>query len=190
MTFLMGLIMGNNMSRIVQCGHYIGFSTLILGFMLRHMGHNHGLFSVDFNSQVTEYTARWVERTGLGEYVHLEVRDSADPPLPAQAIAYLGGQPHLVFIDSSHEYAHTLRELDLWFHEIQPGGFALMHDVSEFAISFDGTKDAGVKGAVQHWSKSNNVQAIMINDFAGPSHFGDRTVYKDACGLGLLQRTS
>ena len=189
MTFVMGLVMGNNIGRIVQCGHFIGFSTLIFGFMLRHMGHTHGLFSVDIDRGVTEFTAKWIKRAGLTEYVHLEVRDSADIALPVQARTYLGDRPQVVFIDSSHEYAHTLRELDVWFPN-QPGGFALMHDVSGYTVAFDSNKGSGVKGAVRLWSETNKVQAIMINDFAGPEHYGERIVYKDACGLGLLQKPS
>src|SRR5271154_3088669 len=59
MSFLMGLITGNDICRIVQCGHFIGFSTLLLGFMMRRMRRKHSLFSIDIDTSVTEYTRRW-----------------------------------------------------------------------------------------------------------------------------------
>ncbi len=147
-SMLMGLIMGSNMSRIVQCGHFIGFSTLLMGFMLRRMKHKQALYSIDYDADVTAYTQKWVDSANLGDYVKLVVADSAQPFLPSVAENYLGGKPHLVFIDSSHEHDHTLRELDLWVPNTQPGGFIVMHDVSEFARNFDSKGGGGVKEAV------------------------------------------
>ena len=190
MSMLLGLVMGNNISRIVQCGHFIGFSTLILGFMARRMGHKHSIYSVDIDARVTEVTRGYVRRAKLDDYVMLRVGDSADPQTGPEAAAYLRGAPQVVFIDSSYEAGHTLRELGHWFPQLQPGGFLIMHDVSDFAVAFAGMGNGGVKSAVSTWAKNQNLQLLMINDFAGPHHHGDRTVYKDACGLGIIQKPS
>jgi predicted O-methyltransferase YrrM len=187
MSFLLGLVMGNNVSRVLQCGHFIGFSTLLLGFMLRRMGHTAGLFSIDVDPDVTKITQRWITEGGLDEYVKLVVSDSAMPNLVVEARQYLRGNPQVMFIDSSHEYRHTLKELRLWVPALQPGGFALLHDVSEFARNFDGSSEGGVKEAVNAYAKENDLPQIMINGFSGNSHFGDKLVYQDACGLGIIQ---
>lgn len=186
-SMLMGIVMGNNISRIVQCGHFIGFSTLLLGFMMRRMGHRKGLFSVDYDATVTNYTAKWLKEAHIEDYVQLVISDSAERALPEQAEIYLGGKPQIVFIDSSHEYEHTRRELELWVPRIQPGGFAILHDVSEFACAFDSKGGGGVRKAVASFDPQGLHQKIMINDFCGSGHFGERTVYKDACGLGIIQ---
>lgn len=189
MSMLQGLIMGNNLSRVVQCGHFIGFSTLLLGFMMRRMGHPHSVYSVDIDPNVTAFTKQVVENAGLLAYVHLEVSDSAAPQTAKNAATYLQGAPQLLFIDSSHEYNHTKRELDLWFPALQPGGFAIMHDVSAFATSFDGAGNGGVKQAVQEWARGRDLQVALINDFASDQHYGDKApLYRDACGLGLIQK--
>ena len=79
--------------------------------MLRRMAARQGLISIDIDQGVTDYTARFVKRAGLEDYVQLVVRDSAAPENVAQAKEYLGGDPELIFIDSSHMYEHTVREL-------------------------------------------------------------------------------
>ncbi|HMJ05624.1 MAG TPA: hypothetical protein VK474_05150, partial [Chthoniobacterales bacterium] len=46
-SFLHGLIMGSRADRIVQLGTCSGYSTLLIGFMLRRMNAVHGLFTLD-----------------------------------------------------------------------------------------------------------------------------------------------
>lgn len=190
MSLLMGFIMGNNMSRIVQCGHFIGFSTLLIGFMARRMRHKNALFSIDIDPSVTEFSQHWINTAGLQDYVRLVVSDSARSSLVSEAINYLGGKPHLMFIDSSHECNHTLAELRLWVPHLQPGGFCLLHDVSIYASGFDSRGNGGVKEAFSIFAKEGELQGLMINEFCGDHHFNDRTVYKDACGLGIIQIVS
>jgi len=79
MSMLWALIGGNGVSRIVQAGHYAGYSTLLLGFLLRAMGKRHALFSIDIDRAVTDYTQQWTERAGLADILHLSVRDSVAP---------------------------------------------------------------------------------------------------------------
>lgn len=107
--------MGSGINRVVQCGHYAGYSTLLLGFMMRKMGFRRSLFSVDIDARVTEYTYQWLQEADLLDYVNLHVGNSTDKDLPDLARAYFGNRDIcLVFIDSSHQYQHTLNELDLW----------------------------------------------------------------------------
>jgi predicted O-methyltransferase YrrM len=40
----------------------------------------------------------------------------------------IGTDFDVLFIDTSHEYEHTLQELERWSHLVQPGGVILMHD--------------------------------------------------------------
>src|SRR5262249_40517976 len=81
-SMLQGLIMGNGIRSMVQCGHYMGFSTILCGFFFRAMGAKHALFSIDIDANVTEFTRKYVNRAGLQDYVHLEVSDSADSKMP------------------------------------------------------------------------------------------------------------
>src|SRR5262245_17833516 len=48
-SLLQGLVLGNRVTRIVQLGTCSGYSALLLGFMLRRMRAESGLFTLDIN---------------------------------------------------------------------------------------------------------------------------------------------
>lgn len=187
-SFLEGLIGGNGIDAVVQCGHYVGFSSLMLGFIMRSMGKKHSVYSIDLDPTVTEYTQRWIERAGLTEYVQLAVNDSADLSNPDSARLWLQKDPQIVFIDSSHMYSHTLLELNLWYQHVQPGGFILMHDTSVFAEQFDSSKLGGVRKAANEWAAANPVPMILLNQFVNGTRSPNELVYKDGCGFGIIQK--
>jgi len=182
-SLLVAVIDGSNIRRIVQLGHHAGYSTLLIGFCLRNMQARNSLWSVDIDPAMTAYTQRWLDRSGLNDYVHLDTACSANPGNPAAAAQYLGGSPSLVFIDSSHQYQHTVAELDLWYPAVAPCGIVILHDASAFAERFDSTSRGGVKRAFQEWQKRHrNTQAMTLN--ATTRSVG----YLDICGVGIIQK--
>jgi predicted O-methyltransferase YrrM len=191
MALMTGLVSGNGVRRVVQLGHYYGYSALLLGFAMRRMGlASPGLFTVDIDAAATAFTRRWVERAGLDGVVSVVEGDSADAGMPAQARESLGGAPEVVLVDSSHAYEHTLAELDLWAAEMPPGALILLHDASVFAQQFDPTGCGGVHRAIGEWlARSPDWTGMTLNGSVAPGADGDALVYKDACGLGILQRT-
>jgi predicted O-methyltransferase YrrM len=187
-SLLQGFIMGSGVHRIVQCGHYSGYSTLLLGFMLRHMGRTASLYSIDIDPYVTAYTQGWVDRAGLNDIVHLEIADSSDPSLPAKAREYLGGDLQVIVVDSSHQYAHTFAELELWYDALTPLGVMFLHDISDFARSFDATGGGGVKQALEEWAPRRAISLCSLNSDIGPKSTGILPIYGDGCGVGILQK--
>ncbi|MGZ4172386.1 MAG: class I SAM-dependent methyltransferase [Solirubrobacteraceae bacterium] len=175
---------------VVQLGHYYGYSALLLGFTLRAMGARPGLFTIDIDPAACEFTRRWLAHAGLcDDVVVVREGDSADPRLADDAAAVLGGPPELVLVDSSHAYSHTLAELDLWTPRLPVGGLVLLHDASEFATAFDPTGEGGVRRAIAEWLPDHPTMAgLTLNGHVAPGADGDALVYKDACGLGVLQR--
>jgi predicted O-methyltransferase YrrM len=194
MSMLQALVMGNGMSRVVQLGHYIGYSTFFFGLMLKRMGNQGRLFSADIDPRATEFTQTWIERFDVADHVTLQVIDSSDPEAVAGAKAAFGGlDPQLVFIDSSHAYRHTLAELDRWHPALQTWGFIVMHDASAFAGSFDGSGDGGVHRAIEEWNLMADDRIFTINgpygaDEADVQSGGRDLAYVDGCGLGMLQK--
>lgn len=187
LSFLLGLVTGNAIQRIVQCGHYIGYSSLMLGFYLRKMNKKNSVYSIDIDPEVTSYSQSWIDKAGLNDYVKLSLNDSASASEAVLADEYLQGPPQLVFIDSSHQYKHTLEELDLWYPRLALGGFIVLHDTSIFAKGFDGSSGDGVGKAVDEWSAKNNVNKLNINGFVTGGSPGDYP-YLDGCGLTLIQK--
>ncbi len=187
-SLLHGLVMGNRIARIVQLGTCSGYSSLLLGFMLRRMNAPHGLFTLDIDPELCALTRRWLERAGLTNFVTVAEGNSLDPTQLAAAQRRFGGAPEMILLDSSHEYLATVQELDLWYPALQTGGLFLLHDVSLFAAGFDVTAQGGVRRAFDEWRQKNpQAEAILLN---GESRSMDlpRPLYKDACGLGLIHK--
>jgi len=190
MSFATGLVAGNGVRRIVQLGHYYGYSALLVGFTLRAMGDGRpGLVTVDVDPAATAFTRAWVGAAGLEGVVAVLEGDSAAPATAERCERALGGAPELLLVDSSHAYGHTLRELDLWAPRLPPGAIVLLHDASVFAQRFDPTGEGGVRRAIAEWlPRHPGWEGMTLNGHVAPGADGDALVYKDACGLGILQR--
>lgn len=187
LTMLSGLILSAGIDRVVQCGHYVGFSTLILGFIGRKMGSSQFLYTVDLAPEPSAHTAAWVAKAGLDNDIKIAVRDSSASQNVEEATAFLRGAPQLVYIDSSHQYEHTMRELKLWWDTLPPGGLLVMDDISLWASEYDSTGLGGSHRAALEFCKSTAGNSVLLN-----SNFGRETdrplVYTDVCGFGLIQK--
>ena len=185
-TFLYGFIGGNYIRRMVQLGHYAGYSTLLIGFLLKKL--NYGkLFSIDIDQTMTDYTQKWINKAKLNEYVNLFCSDSCEQAAIKEGLSALGGAPDIVYIDSAHTYDQTFNELNVWMPILRDNGFIFLHDASEFAVKYDYTGNGGVKNAILDWSKNNGYTYFLWN----PGHYGNlnELVYRDGCGLGMIQKT-
>lgn len=188
LSLLHGFVLGNRAQRIVQLGTHAGYSSLLLGFMLRRMQATRGLFTLEIDPQFCTIARDWLERADLQLFVEVAERDSLDPDSVAAAHAYHGGAPALIILDSSHEYAATLRELDLWYAALAPGGLLVLHDASHFAQSFDVTQAGGVRRAFDEWRAAHREAETFLLNGAAQSMELPRPFYKDACGLGLIHK--
>ena len=188
MSVINGLIEGNNIDSIVQLGHYAGYSALFIGWALKAMGKARGLFSVDISDEMCMYTQKWMLRAGLGDLVHIECADSTREDLAGLAREYFKQDIKAVIIDSSHQFAHTVGELNYWYRELVPGGFIFLHDISDYSVQYDTTNEGGVNKAMLHWLDENPyAEAIMINE-TSPKELSPDNPYQDGCGLGIIQK--
>jgi cephalosporin hydroxylase len=178
------MILGNRINRIVQCGHYAGYSLLMLGMILKNFSKSARIVSFDIDQTVTRFTGEWVEKAGLRDIVRTYVMDSGDPLAGDLAASSLGGAPELVFIDSSHQYSHTLEELDLWAARTAAGGFLCLHDSSRFARRFDHNGLGGVNAALEEWLKHRPTAAALMID---PGEDHRRAIYRDPYGFAIIQ---
>jgi predicted O-methyltransferase YrrM len=188
MSLLQGFVLGNGARRIVQLGTCSGYSALLLGFMLRRMDAEHGLFTLDIGSGLCALSRRWIWRAALDRFVDVVELSSLHPTAPQLAHDYLNGAPELIIIDSSHEYAATIRELDIWYAALERGGLLILHDVSRFATQFDVTRHGGVQRAFAEWRRTNpDAETFCLNGGAQSMDL-PRPSYKDACGVGLVHK--
>ena len=187
-SLLHGLVMGSRVTRIAQLGTCAGYSALLLGWMLRRMKAAHGLFSLDIDPAMCELSRGWIARAGLRDFVEIAEGNSLDPASVETARKYLGDDPDLIIVDSSHEYQSTLAELDLWYGALAPGGLLVLHDVSEFASGFDVTGKGGVRGAFSEWRRNHPETETFSLNSDSRSMEAARPLYQDACGVGLIHK--
>jgi predicted O-methyltransferase YrrM len=188
MSLLHGLVTGNRLTRIAQLGTCAGYSALLLGWMLRRMNAPGGLFTLDLDPTMCELSRRWIGRAGLEDFVDIAEGSSLDSESIEAAQKYFSDAPQLIIVDSSHEYRSTLAELDLWYPLLAPGGVLVLHDVSEFAASFDVTGEGGVRRAFAEWRRAHpDVQSFSLNE-ESRSMDADRPAYQDACGVGVIHK--
>ena len=148
-----------------------------------------GLFTIDIDPELLAVARKWIVRAELQEFVEIAQRNSLDPETPRAAKEFLGGDPEMIILDSSHEYAQTLRELELWFEALAPGGLLVVHDVSRFAEGFDVTHDGGVRRAFLEWRAAHPECETFLLNANETSMDLPRPFYKDACGLGLIHKS-
>ena len=147
-----------------------------------------GLLTLDIDAQMCAVAQRWIERAGLQDFVRMAEGDSRAVASAEAAREYLGGAPALVFVDSSHEYGSTLAELDSWYGELAPGGLIVLHDASEFAASFDVTREGGVQRALREWRALHpGVETFYLNSDVRAID-SPEMIYQDFCGAGLIQK--
>jgi len=196
LSVMLGFIMGNRITNILQLGHYAGYSTLLLGFMLRHPGGESKLVTLDVDEFCCKYTQGWVNRANLQRYVTVLHGSSTDDDIVHCVRRIFNNRLELVFIDSSHEYGQPVKELDTWFKVLSEGGFIFLHDSSKLAASFDATNEGGVKRAIDEWYRQNP-EVQMINISASIDTVENRKanstarpelIYKDPCGLCIIQK--
>lgn len=101
-----------NAQRVIELGVRDGHSTGALLYGLEATGGS--LWSVDINPPPFTAIPRWTFVYG----------DDTDPAVVAQ----LPTEVDLVFIDTSHAWAHTLIELEEYVPRVRPGGLVLLHD--------------------------------------------------------------
>jgi predicted O-methyltransferase YrrM len=188
MSVIQGFIMGNPIKRILQFGTSVGYSALLIGFMMRHMNAKHHFVTVDVDEKAHEFSKKYIEKANLEEYVEVITDTSSNELLPEQCIKFLGGLPQIIIIDSSHNYQQTIKELNLWYNNVAHNGFIFLHDTSLKAKKYDGDDEGGVERAVTEWTSKNETSFININkNISGPAT-KDEVVYLDGCGLGIIQK--
>jgi predicted O-methyltransferase YrrM len=149
------LIAGNDAKRVLQLGTLIGFSTVILSSSLARVkaacGADVRLDTVDIDVEKHRRARDYLTRAGLEGIVRFLDGGSTAP----DTLEQLRGETYdVVFVDASHNYVHTGREIDAYWPKVRPGGYMLFHDASEHARVYDPKGEGGVRRALDEWLRS------------------------------------
>ena len=120
------MVLQSGAKKVIELGTRTGVSTLAWLYALEQTdGH---LWSVDIDT-----------KPPIGDYSHwtfIQGDDESDAVL-----SQLPEQVDILFLDTSHHYEHTLRELRLYKSQVKPGGLIVCHDtelpVPEYAPATD-----------------------------------------------------
>jgi predicted O-methyltransferase YrrM len=110
---LVEMVIHGDARKVIELGTRTGVSTIAWLYALEQTGGH--LWSVDTDSQPP-----------IGDYPHwtfIQGDDESDAVL-----SQLPTEVDIVFVDTSHHYEHTLRELRLYRSQVRPGGLIVCHD--------------------------------------------------------------
>lgn len=117
--------------RVLELGVRAGNSTL--AFLAAAEAAGGHVISVDLD-RVTDDIRGMLPWRNIPGWTFVQGNDM-DPDLYSK----LPGETDILFIDTSHEYQHTLDELYAYMPRVAPGGIALFHDVNLY-MNKDGTE--------------------------------------------------
>jgi predicted O-methyltransferase YrrM len=168
--------------RVLELGTLVGFSTLCIADVLEHSDVQGELVTVDPTAEGQAVAADFLGRADLTHRVRFVRGLSTDPAVAAELLQLAPFE--LAYLDSSHSYSGTLRELELLFEDdggwLGPGGLLVAHDAAPHAAAFDPTGAGGVPRGLAEWVESHG---------DAYEHFVLRPpLWPNGCGLGLTQR--
>ena len=121
--FLGELVLRLRAVTVVELGSFVGWTSAHLALALQATGAGR-LHCVESNPEFNVVARRNLTRLNLAERVEFHPGFSLDPAVLAQ----LPASCDLVFIDTSHQYEDTVREIDLYARRLAPGGCLVLHD--------------------------------------------------------------
>jgi predicted O-methyltransferase YrrM len=137
-TFLGELAQRLRASTIVEVGSFVGWTSAHLALALRHLGAGK-LHCIEIEAQFAEIAYANLARLGLASQVEFHRGLSTDQDV----LAKLPAQFDLVFIDASHGYEDTVREIEIYSRRLSPNGYLALHD----SIRWEGVRRAIAEAA-------------------------------------------
>jgi predicted O-methyltransferase YrrM len=163
--------------RVLELGTYIGFSSLLIGDVLAHNEPQGELISVDPDEAAQEVAKDLCSHLSNVQFVH---GYSTDPEVIGTVRDV--GPFEVVYLDSSHMYSETLRELDLIFDTplLGEGGIVILHDSAKEAAQFDPSGKGGVRRALDEWNIKRSYQMVVF----------EKPLVDSIQGLGFVRRAA
>jgi predicted O-methyltransferase YrrM len=107
------MVKAGNATKVIELGTRTGVSTIAFLYALEQTGGH--LWSVDIDA-----------KPPIGDYPHwtfIQGDDESD-----EVLSQLPPNVDILFLDTSHHYEHTLRELRLYRSQVKSGGLIVCHD--------------------------------------------------------------
>ena len=132
--FLGDLVFRLKARTVVELGCFVGWTSAHIALGVREANCNGKLWCVDTETRFLEIARENLARVGLGEQVEFLCGQSMD----SAVLAKLPAEIDIVFIDTSHLYEDTCKELDIYSKRLSADGCIILHDT----ISWPGVRRA------------------------------------------------
>lgn len=126
--FLGELVFRLQARTVIELGCFIGWTSAHLALGMQEAGTNGTLWCVDNDKRFVEYTRANLVRLGLEKRVTFLCGRSVDDAI----LAALPPVADMVFIDTSHLFEDTRREIALYSKRFASTGFMVLHDTIQF----------------------------------------------------------
>ena len=162
LSLLATFIHASQMTKVVQIGTWIGFSTIVLAGALARVEADGKptILTVDPAIPELEKAKKYVQRAGLQDQVQFLAGSSLDPKV--QQAVRKSGPYDMAFIDSQHDYEVCSVELRAMWPIVKEGGILAAHDSSNLAIGYDTNKQGGVSRAITEWIKEEGIEQSIF----------------------------
>jgi predicted O-methyltransferase YrrM len=163
--------------RVLELGTYIGFSSLLISDVLAHNEPDGELITVEPDQSAQEVARDLCSHLSNVQFVHGYSTDSE----VISAVRDVGPF-EIVYLDSSHMYSETLRELNLIFDTplLVEGGMLILHDAAKEAAQFDPSGKGGVRRALDEWNINRSYHVVVF----------EKPLVDSIQGLGLVTRAA
>ena len=142
--FIGRLIFGMKATVAVEIGSFMGATSAYIARAFSCMAPNsRKLYSVDISDEFIRAVEENLRTLGLMNYVHL-IRGRSLDERTLEAIP----DADMIFIDSSHDYATTCAEIDVYSKKLRNFGILVLHDSIQWP---------GVRNALAHYSQQFQV---------------------------------
>lgn len=177
---LYALLANNTYSTVLQLGTWMGFSTIVLADALKRSRAIYkttlSFDTVECNATVHNLARKFLKRAGHDDIVRFHDGESTEPNILQNLLDHYD----FIYVDSSHTRDGTVREIELYFPRLKPGGLMAFHDSSLHAAVWDPTRKGGVRRALDEWIGGPGAPGQFV--------FLDRPLWASDCGLCLVSR--
>ncbi len=180
LSFLHMLLANNNYSSVLELGTASGFSAIVIADALKHGALVHhkplNFDTVELDPANQKRAAEYIRQAGFGDFVRCINGSTLDPAV----VQMLRPAYDCIYVDSSHSYDQTGREINEYYPRLMPGGVMLFHDTSPDAAAWDPSRKGGVRRAIDEWRAS----ASPPDEF----YFLEKPLWRSICGLFIAGR--
>ncbi len=178
--FLYALLANNDISSVLQLGTWMGFSTVVLADALKRSiairPRQITFDTVENDIPVHNKARQFIARAGLQDLV----RCFDGSTLDGQVMESLLPEYDFIYVDSSHSYQETKREIELYYPRLRTEGVIVFHDASKYAAIWDPTNQGGVRHALDEWVVSPGAPKEYL--------FLEKPLWSSDCGLFIAKK--